>query len=196
MKIKNWTEFQHFKDRTPPWIKLYRYLLDDPEWHALSGDDAKRLIMIWLVASEDKKMEGNLPSIKNLAFRLRVTEKEMNQTLNRLSGWMIQDDTMMTSECYQVVIPETEERQRQSRDRVETDSFDLFWSLYPKKTGKDAARKAWKTKKPPIDEVIKALEWQVHSDKWTKNSGQFIENPATYINSGNWQDEQKVEELW
>jgi hypothetical protein len=52
-RVKNWKKFQHFKDRSPPWIKLYRDLLDDPDWHELSGDEAKALVMIWLVASEN-----------------------------------------------------------------------------------------------------------------------------------------------
>jgi hypothetical protein len=108
MKIKNWSEFQHFKDRTPPWIKLYRHLLDDPDWHELSGDDAKTLIMLWLVASEDKDMDGNLPSIKNTAFRLRTTETKLNQSLNKLSHWLIHDDINVISEGYQHDAPETE----------------------------------------------------------------------------------------
>ena len=29
MRIKNWAQFQHFKDRSPPWIKLHREFLDD-----------------------------------------------------------------------------------------------------------------------------------------------------------------------
>jgi hypothetical protein len=31
IRIKNWAQFQHFKDRKPPWVKLYRDLLDDME---------------------------------------------------------------------------------------------------------------------------------------------------------------------
>jgi hypothetical protein len=112
MRIKDWQDFQHFKDRTPPWIKLYRYLLDDPEWHELSGDDAKTLVMLWLIASEDKKMEGNLPSLKNTAFRLRIKEDKLKQSLTNLSHWLIQDDDSMISSCYQDDAPETEERQR------------------------------------------------------------------------------------
>jgi hypothetical protein len=109
MKIKNWSEFQHFKDRTPPWIKLYRYLLDDPDWHELSGDDAKTLIMLWLVASEDKDMQGSLPSLKNIAFRLRISETKLNQSLTKLSHWLITDDIDMISNVYQHDAPETEE---------------------------------------------------------------------------------------
>ena len=51
MKIKNWSQFQHFKDRRPPWIKLYRDILDDIEWHELDAKSAKVLVMLWLIAS-------------------------------------------------------------------------------------------------------------------------------------------------
>jgi hypothetical protein len=121
MRIKNWKEFQHFKDRTPPWIKLYRYLLDDPDWHSLSGDEAKTLIMLWLVASEDKQMEGNLPALKNIAFRFRITEKELNQRLIKLSNWLILDDNEMISSCYQDDTPE--ERREEERKRKEDTKF-------------------------------------------------------------------------
>lgn len=49
--VKNWKEFQHYKDRTPPWIKLYNNLLDDYEFESL-GDAAKgHLLCIWMLAS-------------------------------------------------------------------------------------------------------------------------------------------------
>ena len=28
----NWGELQHYKDRSPPWIKLHKKLLDNFEW--------------------------------------------------------------------------------------------------------------------------------------------------------------------
>lgn len=188
MKVKNWSDFQHFKDRTPPWIKLYRYLLDDPDWHELDGESAKTLVMIWLIASEDKDMDGNLPSMKALAFRLRMSELKLKQSLTKLSHWLIQDDINVISDRYHVVIPETETETEAERE-TDTCAFDTFWSAYPKKTGKDAARTAWKKKKPRIDDVMFALSWQVQSEQWTKSGGQFIPNPATYINQGRWQDE-------
>ena len=126
MKIKNWSEFQHFKDRTPPWIKLYRYLLDDPDWHSLSGDEAKTLIMLWLIASEDKDMEGQLPPLKNIAFRLRISEVKLKQELNKLSHWVIQDDINMISTRYQDDIPETETEKRERHSYKPPISDDLF----------------------------------------------------------------------
>ena len=68
--------------------------------------------------------------------------------------------------------------------------FEQFWSAYPKKTGKLDAEKCWKKQKPNLEDVMKALAWQVTSDQWTKNGGQFIPNPAKYLNQGRWQDEQ------
>jgi uncharacterized protein YdaU (DUF1376 family) len=66
------------------------------------------------------------------------------------------------------------------------DGFNEFWNFYPKKVGKDKAKTEWTKKKPKIDDVLKALEWQKDSDQWDKG---FIPNPATYLSQGRWQDE-------
>jgi hypothetical protein len=50
-KVKGWEEFQHYKDRNPPWIKLHNQLLDDYDFEVL-GDAAKgHLLCIWMLAS-------------------------------------------------------------------------------------------------------------------------------------------------
>ncbi|MBU3577516.1 hypothetical protein [Polynucleobacter sp. UK-Kesae-W10] len=98
MKIKNWAKFQHFKDRKPPWVKLYRDILDDVEWHKLDPKAAKVLVMLWLIASED---EGNIPDIESLAFRLRISEAATKEALSKLSHWMDQADIKMISARHQ-----------------------------------------------------------------------------------------------
>jgi hypothetical protein len=105
MKIKNWSKFQHFKDRKPPWVKLYRDILDDIEWHELDATASKVLVMCWLIASED---DGNLPNTKTLAFRLRMSEKQTLECLNKLSHWLEQDDIGVISDGYQDDLLETE----------------------------------------------------------------------------------------
>ena len=35
LRVKGWARFQHYRHRRPPWIRLYRSLLDDPTWHDL-----------------------------------------------------------------------------------------------------------------------------------------------------------------
>ena len=50
------------------------------------------------------------------------------------------------------------------------------------------------------DSIARILEfcgqWQKQTEQWSKNNGQFIPNPSTYLNQGRWKDEAPVEELW
>lgn len=70
--------------------------------------------------------------------------------------------------------------------------FERLWLVYPKKIGKDAALKAFAKRKPDdalVDLMVKAVEQQKRSDAWLKDGGQFIPNPATWLNQGRWQDD-------
>ena len=76
--------------------------------------------------------------------------------------------------------------------KTNDDAFDRFWSVYPRKTGKEAARKAFAKLKLPAETlaaILTALAWQCKSDQWTRDNGQYVPNPATYLNQGRWQDE-------
>jgi len=117
MRIKNWTKFQHFKDRRPPWVKLYRDILDDLEWHELDPLAAKVLVMLWLIASED---DGRIPDTKTLAFRLRLTEIKTKEIVIKLSHWLEHDDINVISSGYQFDSTETEtERETEVEKEVE-----------------------------------------------------------------------------
>lgn len=73
-----------------------------------------------------------------------------------------------------------------------TDDFLEFWQAYPKKVGKGAAWSAWKkTKKqrPPNGRVVEAVNTQKRSDQWSRDGGQYIPNPATWLNQHRWEDE-------
>ena len=70
--------------------------------------------------------------------------------------------------------------------------FDSFWQKYPKKVGKEPARKAFvkAVKSHAIfDEIMISLDWQTKSQQWVKNSGEFIPHASTYLNQARWQDE-------
>lgn len=120
IKVKDWKKFQHFKDRRPPWIKVYREILDDPDWHELDGNSAKVLLMLWLIASEDPNQEGGLPCLRKLSFRLRMTEHQLSSAISKLSHWLIQDDITTISSRYQDDAPETE---TEGEGETETDTL-------------------------------------------------------------------------
>ena len=73
-----------------------------------------------------------------------------------------------------------------------SDSFEKFWSVYPKKANKEAAIKAWSRLSPDetlTEQILKAVEKQKKSKQWTDDSGQFIPYPATWLSQGRWEDE-------
>lgn len=129
-RIKNWARFQHFKDRKPPWIKLYRDLLDDLEWHKLDGGSAKMLTALWLIASE---RGGDLPDVATIAFRVRLPEKQVKSTISNLSHWVLRiDDSAISPRCHDDPLEtetetetegetETEERPRKRGSRLPDD---------------------------------------------------------------------------
>lgn len=75
---------------------------------------------------------------------------------------------------------------------VSSSSFDAFWRVYPRHVGKAAAVKAW-AKLSPDDvlaaRIIAAVRAQSATPAWTKDGGQFIPHPATWLNGRRWEDE-------
>ena len=204
IRIKDFSKFQHFKDRSPPWVKLYRDILDDPDWHELDGESAKILVMLWLIASEDETKHGLLPDDRKLRFRLRINEKDLEQSLIKLSHWLERVDVEVISDRYQVDAPERAGEETETETETETeqcspsaresadDGFATFWKQYPKRVAKSQALKAWKKIKPTgqvLADLMAGLEKQKASGDWEKDGGQFIPHPATWLNGRRWEDE-------
>lgn len=76
------------------------------------------------------------------------------------------------------------------------EQFNDWWSVYPKKVGKGAARKSFfKLPASVIPLLIPATEKQKNSQQWKKDGGIYIPNPATWLNQGRWEDELPEGEL-
>ena len=127
MKIRNWERYQpKMKDRDVIWIKLYRRILEDYEWHNLTSDSKATLIELLLLASEDN---GKLPTVEKIAFRLRKPIEYINNEINNLAHWIQLDNNMLTT-CQQDVALE-KSREEKSKTYIR---FDEFWNtLLPKR---------------------------------------------------------------
>lgn len=77
------------------------------------------------------------------------------------------------------------------RSKSYTEEFEQFWSAYPKKIGKKAAQKAFQhiSDRPAISTLLEALAQAKKSYQWSKDSGQFIPYPVTWLNQGRWDDQ-------
>lgn len=72
--------------------------------------------------------------------------------------------------------------------------FEKFWEAYPKKRAKGQAEKTWSKINP--DEqlthlMLSVIERAKTSVDWTKENGQFIPHPSTWLNAKGWEDEYK-----
>ena len=53
-------------------------------------------------------------------------------------------------------------------------TFDVFWGMYPKKVGKQAAKIAWNKIKSPskiLSKITSSLQRQTSSEQWTIENG-------------------------
>jgi hypothetical protein len=187
MKIKNWSKFQHFKDRKPPWVKLYRDVLDDMEWYELDPLASKVLVMCWLIASED---EGCLPNSKTLAFRLRMTEKQTIDCLNKLSHWLEQDDINAISEQYQTDSLETE-KETETKKETKGAIAIVLPDWMPLETWQAFLAMRKKMKRVPTDHAVDLLIKKL--DRFRAN-GQNIQAVLEKSITSNWQDVFEINE--
>lgn len=129
--ITNFSRFQHYAHRRPPWIKVHRELLDNRQWFELSPDASKLLVECWLVASEEERgVIDKEPG--DLAFRLRRDETSMRASLEELvSLGFIETDSTVLAPRQQDDSPEREtegeKSQRKRRSPAYTDEFEQVW---------------------------------------------------------------------
>ena len=84
-KVRNFERFQHYTDRRPPWIKLYRDLWDDQRFYSLSDQERYLLIGIFIIASQqDNKVPFDTKWLQaKLLTRARIPLEKLIAT-----GWI------------------------------------------------------------------------------------------------------------
>ena len=152
MRIKNWNQHQHFKDRNPPWIKLHREILDRRDISVISDRSFRTLVSLWLLASEDKQLLGNLPPIEDIAFRLRTSISNLLKDLEELKDFILDYDINAISTRYQNESPETEtETETEKRQRESAQK-----TIKPKKL--NGSTRFLKPTIPEIREYLSAMD--------------------------------------
>lgn len=121
-KVPNWSDFQHYKQRTPPWIKLHRQLLDNEEFACLPVASRALAPLVWILASESET-GGELPSLAKMAWRLRMSESELTEALEPLvSAGFVEDASGLLARCKQGPMP----RQRREEEEKEAEKSGVY----------------------------------------------------------------------
>jgi len=76
---------------------------------------------------------------------------------------------------------------------VDDDGFDSFWLNYPRKVSKPTALRSWKRiflKPNPelFKTILAALDRHKQLEQWTRDDGQYIPHPTTWLNQRRWED--------
>lgn len=178
-RVCKFEELQHYRDRSPPWIKLYNSLLDDYEFATLDDASKFHLVAIWLLASRNSNC---IPMDAKWVQRRIDAHKQVDLQQFIDAGFIekipeesdtTQPDSDVLAECYQDASPEGEEsREEQSigdaapevQDErsyttkkgrklkgVNLDRFERFWQAFDYRKGKAEAADAWLDLKPDED---------------------------------------------
>ncbi|MHC2867962.1 hypothetical protein ACVIYH_009095 [Bradyrhizobium diazoefficiens] len=193
---KNWKSFQHYKDRSPAWIKLHKGLMTDFAFNRLPLASRALAPMLWLLASEYE--DGQITaSMDEIAFRLHVSAPELHAALKPLidSGFFIASDTLAEPE--QEAIPEKEDIEKRTRKEEEkefraaspsSEDFEALKKVYPRRDGtygwKKAEQKFNALVKTGVDPKIIISEAKKLCDVLGGKIGtQYVPMPASWLNS-------------
>lgn len=207
IEIVNWKTFQHYKHRNPTWIKSYSSLLSCYEYTCLQ-DDSKLLYhtLLLMAGRFDNKIPLDPQFIQSQGtIRANI---DLQPLVNAGFIKCYNLDSTPIEVCYnpdsKSVAQRREEKSREEKSIkhssptssvVSMSNFDQFWKIYPRKTGKGAARRAWEKIKPTselYEKILQAVEQQKKSMDWQRENGKYIPHPTTWLNQERWDDEVRL----
>jgi len=175
--VKNFEKFQHYSDRTPPWIKLYNALLDNYDYGLLPDASKAHLTAIWLLASRSKNIMPLDPVW--VARRISATTP-VDLNILRDAGFIVfnQSCSEVLADRKQDACLEGEKEGEQKREELTSDksdpskpepksgsrknpypeAFETFWRDYPTDAlmSKKKAFEQWKRLDQPSQEAATA----------------------------------------
>lgn len=114
LSIKNYERYQHYKQRNPPWVKLYKSIFADRAFMNLSVESRYLYIGLLTLASECDNKVINDPSF--IAHRLAISPSQINLKPLFQSGLLLASETSIrryTNACLEAET-ETETEKRES----------------------------------------------------------------------------------
>lgn len=193
--VRNFDKFQHYKDRNPPWIRLYNSLLDSYEYACLPDASKAHLLAIFLLASRlNNKIPADVHWLKNA---IHATESVDLNVLTAHDFIVMDHDCSETlAACEQSALPE----KRRGRGETEEDTivssihireiehdFEHWWRLYPEKIGKGAAKTEYIKARKKADAT--ALSVALEAYIVNKPEDRQWAHPRTWLHQERWLDE-------
>lgn len=185
---------------------IYAYVRHGEEYDGNSGREDP---VIWQAL---ETLRGDVESFKQNEANQKAQEEALKEKRRAAANarWAMQADAnaskcipsdanASTSTICIANAPENKNKNQKENKRVSKETqnahaeeFAAFWSAYPRHTDKQAALRAFEKLKPDgamMQTMLAAIDRQKQSPQWTKDGGQFIPHPATWLNGRRWEDE-------
>lgn len=205
-RVRNWEKWQSYRrDRgQPPWIKVHREVMRNPDWVSMTDAQRGQLVSLWLLAADK---DGKLPAcpriIKKLCYMDEEPDLQLFVSLGFIEGGP-QGDDAVTSTRRQGDQPETEaeaetEKKKPMVDRWPTtppkkdgqyeypEEFEQAWEAYPSRDGpnpKTGAYKAFRARvkagDDPVDLAKAAEHYRQHCQYREKEGTPYVQQAATF----------------
>lgn len=131
-KIKNWSSYQSYKDRNPPWIRFHKKTLDDYQFQKMGTEARALLPMLWLLAAEDSDPTSGLIrlNIEEIAYRLRRDHLVIKSATDEIvrAGFMSRvevgdaDLFGVKTTSYETVTPTLQNHHSESESKADTEA--------------------------------------------------------------------------
>ena len=175
ISVKNWTEFQQYKDRDPKWIKLHRNILNDYDFDQLTEIQQNHLMKIWLLAS---KLDNKIPNDSVWIGRQIGAKSKVDLKQLVTHGFVLLYETVQDcTGTYLETETETEREREKPQRKKRATSLTADWKL------PDDYREYCKNKRPELDPDLVAenfkdyhlghgkrmVDWKRTWQRWVRN---------------------------
>lgn len=170
---------------------IWKYTMDG-EITEIQGAGSGVFAMILMTLGQDEEYDSGLSKVRAIAGSKGGKQKQANivKALQEVAN---------DSKSYQSVANDSNchnknknKNKNKEQESEQENMFARFWSAYPRKESKPAARRAFEKLKPDealLNTMLTAIEKQKGSAQWQENGGQFIPHPSTWLNNNRWEDE-------
>ena len=220
LKIRNWDKWQSYrKDRgQPPWIKVHRCVMRNPEWVSLTDAERGQLVAIWLLAADRNGVIPASPElIQKLCYMDGLPDLNKFSKLGFIDECGCQLDANLTPDGRQHDQPEksrvdknrkeysasndavdnvdflkTKRKRKLNGKRWET--FQIFWDAFGYKKGKREAADAWLDIPSLTNELVEIIVGAARME--AERRPQMIKDGKTpkmaqgWISASRWEDEE------
>jgi hypothetical protein len=181
--------------------KEYELIVGCQKVHLMPGD------LIFGRKKVSKELKLSEQTIRTFLDFLKTSQNITIRTTNKFSvisivNWRTyqEEENEINQQINQPLTsnqPATNHKQecKELKKKEYTSEFLEFYTAYPKHKARDDAYKAWRSlngTRPPLAEILSAIEKQKESDDWKKDNGKWIPFPATWLRAGRWDDETTV----